>query len=205
MILMDQTRLDIYFPVPQWVFNDSQIAMVMEVLGEAIVTEGETPSGAVVPNADGANLLRLGLTTSNKYPRGFLLDQDLRTDPAADDLEFELYFIPEEDLDDDNDSVADEEDNRPFTVNLGQLNNDADAQGDLCDDDDDNDGKLDEEDDCSKGEIGSPMKRAITITMVVKIIATRIQTMTMIPFRIVLITVSLWVIQSRKCRFRSMG
>ena len=152
VVLMDQTRLDVYFPVPQWVLNDSQIAMVMEVLGEAIVTEGETPSGAVVPNADGANLIRLGLTTSNKYPRGFLLDQDLRTDPTGDDLEFELYFIPEEDLDDDNDSVADEEDNCPFTVNLGQLNNDADAQGDLCDDDDDNDGKLDEEDDCSKGE-----------------------------------------------------
>lgn len=43
----------------------------------------------------------------------------------------------------DNDGIPDAQDNCPNIANNDQLNNDADAQGDVCDDDDDNDGLTD--------------------------------------------------------------
>ena len=45
--------------------------------------------------------------------------------------------------DDDNDTIPNSEDNCPNTPNTDQLNNDGDAEGDVCDDDDDNDGLTD--------------------------------------------------------------
>lgn len=43
----------------------------------------------------------------------------------------------------DNDTIVDFNDNCPLTSNADQFNNDADNQGDVCDDDDDNDGLTD--------------------------------------------------------------
>ena len=51
-------------------------------------------------------------------------------------------------LDTDGDGIADVADNCVNTANLGQENNDGDAQGDVCDADDDNDGVNDAGDNC---------------------------------------------------------
>jgi hypothetical protein len=53
--------------------------------------------------------------------------------------------------DSDGDGVIDSVDNCPNDANTAQENNDADAQGDICDDDDDNDGLTDTE----EGAIGT--------------------------------------------------
>jgi hypothetical protein len=53
--------------------------------------------------------------------------------------------------DSDGDGVIDSVDNCPNDANTAQENNDADAQGDICDDDDDNDGLSDTE----EGAIGT--------------------------------------------------
>jgi hypothetical protein len=47
--------------------------------------------------------------------------------------------------DTDGDGITDAQDNCPGIPNNDQLNNDGDAQGDVCDDDDDNDGLTDAE------------------------------------------------------------
>jgi hypothetical protein len=65
-----------------------------------------------------------------------LLDAWMNTGMAAPHVMEEIIWTPP---DTDDDGIPDAQDNCPNVPNSDQLNNDGDAEGDVCDDDDDND------------------------------------------------------------------
>ena len=69
-----------------------------------------------------------------------LLDAWMNTGMAAPHVMESISWTPP---DTDGDGIPDAVDNCPAIANNDQLNNDGDAQGDVCDDDDDNDGLTD--------------------------------------------------------------
>jgi hypothetical protein len=69
-----------------------------------------------------------------------ILDAWVNTNMALPHVMESIIWTPP---DSDNDGIPDAQDNCPNTPNADQLNNDADGQGDVCDDDDDNDGLTD--------------------------------------------------------------
>jgi thrombospondin type 3 repeat protein len=75
---------------------------------------------------------------------------------------------PQAPTDTDADGVPDSTDNCRTVPNSDQLNNDGDAQGDVCDTDDDNDGVLDTADNCptltGSGSDGCPPPSALPTT-----------------------------------------
>lgn len=69
-----------------------------------------------------------------------ILDAWLNTNMAQPHVMESISWTPP---DSDSDGIPDAQDNCPDIANNDQLNNDNDAQGDICDDDDDNDGLFD--------------------------------------------------------------
>ena len=80
---------------------------------------------------------------------GFPLEA-LRAEDRAAVIQSLLQFCDTEIplTDPDEDAVVGRDDNCPLVMNPDQVDTDADAKGDLCDDDDDNDGSLDVDDNC---------------------------------------------------------
>ncbi len=68
------------------------------------------------------------------------------SDLSAGACDVEETVLPPTDTD--GDTIADESDNCPFTLNVDQINTDGDSEGDACDADDDNDGDGDSLDNC---------------------------------------------------------
>ena len=88
-----------------------------------------------IPTTPGTHLIEW-FSCSGSFCSGLGID-DVSYDPASTLVE---------DLDDDNDGVADTSDSCPSNANADQLNTDGDTQGNVCDTDDDNDGVADTSD-----------------------------------------------------------
>lgn len=108
--------------------NDGSGALTFSLVG--------APAGMVI-SATGAISWTPGENTAGSYPITVRV-ADGGEDGAA--IASTGFTLTVQKLDGDSDTVADYLDNCPSTVNADQANNDADAQGDVCDTDDDNDG-----------------------------------------------------------------